>query len=237
MNRLDKISYYLSYTDTIPILNVPSAIIHLICAIRDQALLPQVYPIPANESFRQLATRKLDDWSHLKKGLLAITVIGSAILFHNWAKRKWEVHQLCNYAKSGGKTGRFPILNDQDVFSAFLKERNAHKATRIPRQNIFYCSDTWSYAYDLNDLNKKDKNFIMRLINDKLINVDFLWLIDSSMRNDPEVVIALIKNNTDWNKLKDFYYNVLPDTLKIDKGVVSAINLRKKMLESTLFCS
>lgn len=42
-----------------PILSIPSGIAHLICAIRDRALKPMVYPVPANESFSTLTSRKI----------------------------------------------------------------------------------------------------------------------------------------------------------------------------------
>lgn len=62
MSRLDAVSYYLSYTEFMPILSIPSGIIHLICAIRDRYFgAPPSIPSSDITDCISLARRKLDD--------------------------------------------------------------------------------------------------------------------------------------------------------------------------------
>lgn len=196
-----------------PILSIPSGIAHLICAIRDRALKPMVYPVPANESFSTLTSRKLDNWSHLKKGILAvIPIIGNAILFVNWAKRKVAMHNLCDYIKTAGSTNRIPssIFNDKEFLTAALKLRQV---------NI----GTVSFVFQRTSaFNKQDKNFVIDLINKKLIDYTSYTDLSPVLQQDPDVVSSLITKSDDFDTAKDFFMT-LPSNLQNNFQVAQAV--------------
>ena len=210
LGRLDKISYYLSYTDIVPILNIPSAIVHFICAIRDRALgvsSRQKYPPIVNESFRQIVIRKLDKQSHLQKGVLAISGIGCLILVYKCIKKKWDVHQVCKRETKGFE---YELLNDREIFTAFLKKAKAEEAYTPKHPNLSGPSNLLllNIMRVMDNSILKNKNFIISLINEELIDVtcfpviSFIFL---SKADREDIVIALLGKERNKSNLDDFY--------------------------------
>lgn len=75
---LESLSSYFSYTDYIPLLSIPSVVVHLIiiCAIRT-AIFGQAFLGKTKEDFQRLTRRKLDNWNHLKKAIATFSIVGT----------------------------------------------------------------------------------------------------------------------------------------------------------------
>src|ERR1700722_18141399 len=83
MPSLNVVSDCLSYTDYIPVFNLPSGLAHLACGISEAIYGPEAQAA-AEEDFESLTFRKLDDWTHLTKAIAILSVIGILFL---WMKR------------------------------------------------------------------------------------------------------------------------------------------------------
>lgn len=136
MNKLDAISHYLSYTDFVPVVSFPSGIVHLICAIRDQIFGRAPEISDPKDSPISLASRKLDNWSHCTKGVLALVpLIGNLILLFNWAHRKNDLHKFSSSLSGDSEFKDVPeiLKNDRELAIAIIKDpRNNALFPKLP---------------------------------------------------------------------------------------------------------
>jgi hypothetical protein len=133
MNRLDSVSYYLSYTDFIPVVSIVSGIVHLICAIRDHIFGAAAPVFPQNEGVYDLSKRKLDNWSHSTKGILAIIpLIGNFILFCKWVTRQIELNQVLRATNNGTSK-----VSQQQLYAKTLAVMKAQETTASVAKGIF----------------------------------------------------------------------------------------------------
>jgi hypothetical protein len=207
MNRLDKLSYYLSYTHFVPFVSIPAGIVQIICAIRDRALNPQVYPVPKNESFRAFTDRKLDNWSLLAKGILAIIPgIGNAILFKKWIDRRMARRDLFSYMNNHDPTHLTCVPNYLFHDREFLK---------MAREQLG--ANSVEFFRKTSNANKNDKIFIRELIAENKIDYRSLRDFSPALQADNDIINDLI-GETHRYSIIDFFI-----TLPADKQNTPAI--------------
>ncbi len=90
MTPLNNVSYYLSYTDCFPVVNIPSGAVHLLCAVAKlicgiiEAIFGATpYQPIEGEDFESLTYRKLDDWTHLGKAIAILSFFGIVFLWEH----------------------------------------------------------------------------------------------------------------------------------------------------------
>ncbi|WP_284453002.1 hypothetical protein [Parachlamydia acanthamoebae] len=217
MNRLDTASYYLSYTDFVPIISIPSGIVHLICAIRDRAF--GTPPSKSNDPINifSLTRRKLDNWSHVTKGVLAlIPFLGNFILVCKWLKRQDDFSNVSLFLNGHNAfLKEFPkkLFNDKEFLLALFKEKP-------------FCFKT-VFGRTPDDI-KNDKPFILSLINDKHMTF-YAYEILQSLKEDRDIIEALIAKDPVCYQ----YFQKLPKTFQNDLDIIKKIFAIAKKRDSS----
>ncbi len=236
MNRLDKISNSLSWAEYVPIVSTVPAIVHLVCAIRDQIFPKAPFVPPAGETLIQLSARKLDNWTHLQKGILAlIPVIGNAILLGKWALNTIATKVLAQYNcyyRFPNKLKKIPdsLVNDGEFLRA-LPEINY---TNIARSDVRFIQ---SSANDrlfscTSNINKSDLNLIEHLIDHNIISTHSYMEIDLTIRNDPRITAAYERQVDRFLREPMLGINGVPIQgryITFDKGSVEIITYYKAL--------
>lgn len=205
---IDRISYQLSYTDGLPIISIPSAILHLICFVRDQIFgKPQVEPKSEKESLRELAERKLDDWSHLTKGILGlIPLLGNAILICEAIWRMSCANTIWTFQMASVDARRLVLPDDNDIFPAKLL--NDAEFIRAAAPFHFHMITGLMSAE-----RKNDKTLILDLIRSD--NLNSYSHISPQLQMDEEVWQTYLTQNVN-------NFGKLPEGLKNDLRVIDA---------------
>ena len=116
--QIDRVSYCLSYTDCLPGVSIASGIVHLTCFVRDQIFgKPEEFRPNGPEKLGALANRKLDDWSHLTKGILALTfIVGNVILLIEAIWRALWVSTISTFEEVDSGHRLLILPDDNELF-------------------------------------------------------------------------------------------------------------------------
>lgn len=233
---LDKISNFLSYTDCIPLFNIPSGIVHLTCDVRDRTVGKPNAPAPKDESLVALSARLLDDWSHLTKGLLIISIVGSIVLI---IEAIWRHFILCEIASIKKLyPGNIP---DSLSTPRFFPEKLLNNAEFIKAAK----NHGLSIEEVMTDARKDDKNLIIDLIqsgqlskyssisnrlqNDRTIALEFVKKsptkfdqLPDLLRNSHAILLAAKTSGLNEAQNDPWVFNRLADPLKNDVAIIKA---------------
>jgi hypothetical protein len=221
MSRLDTVSYYLSYTEFIPVVSTPSGVVHLICAVRDRVFgkQPSSFTLKDPDDFVSLARHKLDDWSHTTKGVLAlIPILGNAILIFKWAHRQielWDVQWFSSGAGSGF-LDHFPakLMNDKEFLGVLFRARKSLSDHIFKRVSA--------------DI-KNDKPYVLKLIEDKFFSeLSYDHLVD--LKEDREIILAIIAKGASTN-----FFAKLPETYRNDLQIIEQVYAVTKKSAGTYY--
>jgi hypothetical protein len=209
--RLDSVSYYLSYTDFIPVVSIVSGIVHLICAIRDRIFgAPAPLVSPKDEDLFDLSKRKLDNWSHSTKGILAIIpLIGNFILFCKWVDRELGLYRVAKCVQKGGvaQIQKIPaqLFSDKEfllgIFSATGGKHFGKFFARVPAHI------------------QQDKEFVLSLINKNLCTDAHYHHLPACLQADRDIAFVLL---TRYRGNTPNIFAKFPEALRNDPQVIAA---------------
>ena len=224
MNSLDKLSYYLSYTHFVPFVSIPAGIVHLICAIRDRALNPQVYPpAPPNESLPAFTNRKLDKAIGLRSSKKVSTSLLSSL------EKDVATHELDDLKPialdnwsllTKGILAIIPVIGNAILFKKWVDRQTARSNLFVYMENNpavdlnsipnypFHdqeflkrlcdrqvsCTNATAFFRKTSNANKNDKVFIREMIADNKIGFESFQDFSLTLQADNDIIRDLIEN-------------------------------------------
>ena len=187
MCSIAKVSHYFSYTDFIPFVSIPSGIVHLICHLRDVIIGKSRLPVKQPESLVHLAERHLDNWTHYKKGILAlIPFIGNLILLFNWIDRRKERNKVLEFAKTYADPSIIPtkLYRNHDADSGEFFFKMLENAPPERRANIFKNGLVrWKESYD----------FLIKLIDKKVFVIELYDELSPGLKEMTHLLAEIFK--------------------------------------------
>lgn len=226
---LDAISYQLSFTDWIPIANIPSGILHLICDIRDRIMGKPDYQAPKDSSVIALGDRLLDDWSHLTKALLIISLVGSIVLLvdHIWRNLHfWDLHSIPEKLLNNAEFIKSAVLVHGEL-GVIAKMSNELKDNKNLILDLIHSGELSTYGSRYGQ--REYACMSTRLQNDPEIALEFMKVHPNKFDQLPDAV----KNVTETNqavktkalalvKSDPSVFGQLPDFLKNNVEIIKA---------------
>lgn len=192
---LDKVSYYLSYTDSVPIINIPSGIVHLICGIRD--LIFGAQPQELDGGCTNLTDRKLDDWSHLTKAIAILSIIGNLFILIKLFTCTMELRAAAEALKKDNMGRDSEEIGSQlDQISPNLLNNKWWLETAF--RNGIYESNLFER---MDPTLKSDREWILDLLNKEIFPLENFADLPQEIRNDRAVAIAAFENADGNNAL------------------------------------
>lgn len=173
---IEKISYYLSYTDCIPIINIPSGIAHLVCGLYGS----NVPEVRDPEDFESLTRRKLDDWTHLQKAIAILTIVGTLFLCIKKINEKFELDYVM-----GALPERPPIEFGSHVVPEKLLDDPEFLIAAFPRTG-----GNWLFTHASERL-RGDKVWIKELVDRGIFQAEWIEHIAPDLKNNAFVISLL----------------------------------------------
>lgn len=181
---MQAISQYLSFTECIPIFNLPAGIIHLICAIFE-VIFPRESSDPIEiEDLSSLTRKKLDDWTHLQKALSILSIVGTILLMIKRVTRVRDYVKIMDLVEAYEFNAEekemppFPdfVLQDQEWVISLLN------STIMP--DMFIKAVPTPY--------REDKNLILEIIYRGLFRTPWYPSLEEDLKKDLEIIFPLI---------------------------------------------
>jgi len=211
LNCLDKISYYLSYTDCIPIINLPSGIVHLICGIRDSIFKP-TSSVKTNEGFEALTRRKLDNWTHLDKALAIISVVGTLILL----KKKVDIAFELDYVKGAVCAGLYGCSYSMDtVPKRLFNDREWLEGAFSVNYGLYFTQVFEKASLE----HRQDKKWVSQLISSGQFRPTDYNNLPDNLKKDRELALTILNTKIIGTDKSDVYcaekvFQYLPESLR-----------------------
>lgn len=222
MDALSTLSYYMSYTDEFPIVNIPSGVLHLICAIRDKMI--GTPPPPQNEDFISLTQRKLDNWTHLQKAVAIFSIIGTIFLMKDMIENYFDLGYVTEMIDDRlGKPYEWKVIPQRLIDdSEWLRKAVTEKGVSFTA--LFKRAQ---------ETDRGDKVWIMGLIDKGIFEYSDFEFMTNALKNDRTIALKII-NHTILNKERRNIYHgekvfeKLPEALRNDIEIVRATYNRVK---------
>lgn len=184
MDPLEKISYRLAAIDYIPIVNIPSGIIHLICGIRGKTVGSDKQFVDAE--FKNLTLRKLDNWSHLKKSLAILSVVGTFFMIKKRIDIAFEFGYVEGALHDGPGGVRFSLntipkrlLLDKEWLNAASHDKKKFFPTIFSKLNVEF---------------RGNKKWVLDLIDRGAIYSGNFENLTKELQLDPDVVLKMLQS-------------------------------------------
>lgn len=191
-------SYYLSFTDCIPVVNIPSGIMHLICGI-----FSSKHPLDqlATE-YKQFTYQKLEDWTHIQKSVAILSNIGIVFLIYSRIKfcfKLLDILKSLNDEKDSISSIPQSLFSDQRWFTETIAYNPRHFSSLFARADIGI---------------RNNESLVLNFINNGAFTYSDYANLSDDLKKNRTIALAILKGKNGYK-----VYKALPLELKNDREV------------------